>query len=53
MARVHEQGPVMVLAFQAQQLTRKMAKGGSVEDVSRDHHMHVVMGNNVTVFLQS
>ncbi len=34
MAKVLEQGPVMVLTFQAQQLTRKLTADGDVEDVS-------------------
>ena len=33
MAKMLEQGPVMVLGFQAQQLTRKMNAAGAVEDV--------------------
>jgi hypothetical protein len=34
MAKVHEKGPVLVLAFHSQQLTRKLGKDGGVEDVS-------------------
>ncbi len=34
MAKVLEQGPVMVLTFQAQQLTRQLTVDGDVEDVS-------------------
>lgn len=34
MAKVLEQGPVMVLGFRAQQLTRKLKGDGSVDDVS-------------------
>ena len=37
MAKMMEQGPVLVLAFSAQQLTRTMAaEGGGVENVSGD-----------------
>ena len=34
MAKKMEQGPVMILAFSTQQLTRKIAAKGGVEDVS-------------------
>lgn len=33
MAKMMEQGPVLVLCFQAQQLTRKLKADGAVENV--------------------